>query len=279
MPAYLRSIEYRFESHQLPSQLRMHLIGYLGYLYEYYFTRLHTTENIFRLIVWFANEEKNKKVPYNIGYVGNVYQSLCVDDMSSLDDRMYQRYFLDRFQEAILYTAQLYNWSTENFDSAYQRILDNNFEFRDYWGKVYKSPDKQWKARIYFEHDWQRGTYVRFENTKTAQVFVHRFEASGWIALFKGIGNCFWKSNELFCVYLYNQRDYWDITVNGQVEFHYPTAERGEVHGQYNLGKIYMEGDMLDNDLTKAKYWIEKAASQNFERAVWLLEKWDSMNK
>lgn len=70
-----------------------------------------------------------------------------------------------------------------------------------------------------------------------------------------------------------NQRDYWEYHSETQaVEFHYPRAERGDAHGQYDLGVMYQKGQGVLQDSELSLYWLKKAAAQGYSRAIKLLE-------
>ena len=58
-----------------------------------------------------------------------------------------------------------------------------------------------------------------------------------------------------------------------QIDFLYAPAEEGNPHGQYQLGKMYLDGDQwVAVDPVKARYWLVKSADQGFARAKRLLE-------
>jgi TPR repeat protein len=60
---------------------------------------------------------------------------------------------------------------------------------------------------------------------------------------------------------------------NERLTFHFPRAEKGDAHGQYELAIMYLNGRTVERDAEQAVYWLEKSATQNFRRAVRLLEK------
>lgn len=60
-----------------------------------------------------------------------------------------------------------------------------------------------------------------------------------------------------------------DITVNPQlgIEFCTKSAMQGNALGQMLLGSFYARGEGVEKDLTKATYWLRKAAEQGNEQA------------
>jgi TPR repeat protein len=71
-----------------------------------------------------------------------------------------------------------------------------------------------------------------------------------------------------------NKRDYWIYrTDNNLLSFYFHRAESGQAHGQYELGKMYLNGwDKHSPDLQMAKYWLGKSAEQGYSRAVKIIE-------
>ncbi|MBE2983209.1 SEL1-like repeat protein, partial [Enterobacter hormaechei] len=48
-------------------------------------------------------------------------------------------------------------------------------------------------------------------------------------------------------------------------------ASRGDVEAQTSLGIIYLNGDGVEKDYSKAKLWLEKAAGHNNQNALYSL--------
>jgi len=50
-----------------------------------------------------------------------------------------------------------------------------------------------------------------------------------------------------------------------------PLADRGDAEAQYNIGLMYLRGDGVSQDLQEAKNWLERAASNGHQKALWEL--------
>ncbi|WP_321864606.1 hypothetical protein [Pseudomonas paraveronii] len=52
-----------------------------------------------------------------------------------------------------------------------------------------------------------------------------------------------WVDDQTIRLFQVNKRDYWEIdTTSKEVRFHFPRAESGDAHGQFDLGKMYVDG-------------------------------------
>ncbi|MCL1853876.1 MAG: SEL1-like repeat protein, partial [Peptococcaceae bacterium] len=95
------------------------------------------------------------------------------------------------------------------------------------------------------------------------------------LGLFESLlGELMWQDNDTVLLYQKNKRDYWEIdTEKDTVVFHYPRAEKGDPHGQYDYAKMYIDGWLVAQDFDMAVQWLKKSAAQGFGRAVKLLNR------
>ncbi|MGU3685188.1 hypothetical protein [Citrobacter portucalensis] len=53
------------------------------------------------------------------------------------------------------------------------------------------------------------------------------------------------------------------------MDFHFERAEKGDAHGQYDLGIMYLHGNsFLIRDEKKACFWLNKAAENGYTKAL-----------
>ena len=55
------------------------------------------------------------------------------------------------------------------------------------------------------------------------------------------------------------------------VGWYYMAASQGDAAGQYNLARMYLEGNGIDKDQAKALYWFKRSADKKFLPAVKIL--------
>ncbi len=93
-------------------------------------------------------------------------------------------------------------------------------------------------------------------------------------AITHACGKLQWLDNGHVRLWQENQRDYWDYDVEaGSASYHYPRAERGDPHGEYDLAQMYFKGYIVDQDEAQGLYWLRRSADHDFGRAKKLLKK------
>lgn len=67
--------------------------------------------------------------------------------------------------------------------------------------------------------------------------------------------------------------DYWICTADGEVEFHYPRAERGDPHGEYDLGRMYYDGALTHLGRDRGLALMRSAAAKGYKHAAVFLDR------
>ena len=160
--------------------------------------------------------------------------------------------------------------------------------FREYYKKTIFSENKQYKARIYFEFDYERdGVYVDFSDKSNNYINRVQFTPSGYSIICQSVGGLEWIDNESVKVWNIqvpqigtdadsNRKNYWIIRTSGEVEFRNIYADENDPHALYQLGLYYMEGTHILKNETKGRELIKKAADLRYKHATKWLEKNDS---
>lgn len=87
-------------------------------------------------------------------------------------------------------------------------------------------------------------------------------------ALEANVGDLSWTPAGQLRIEHRNGRDWWLVDPERRtITFGSPRAERGDPHGQFDLGMIYHRGVLVPRDVDLARYWLLRAADQNFTRA------------
>ena len=76
-----------------------------------------------------------------------------------------------------------------------------------------------------------------------------------------------------------NRRDHGSYDLLSEtVDFVYGPAQRGDPKGEYDLGRMYLDGFVVQKDPAAARHWISLSAAHGFERAKKHLEKLNSIS-
>ena len=159
--------------------------------------------------------------------------------------------------------------------------MENIASLRGHYKKAVFSPDRQYKAQIYFEHDCQgTGTYVDFIHNNGELLQRVQFTPRGWSVICKSVGDICWLDNETIKIYDIqvdrndknadcNTKYYWLISINGQVE--YDCRKADDPHLLFELGKKFYEGKTILENKEKGLSLIQQSAKLNYKHAKnWL---------
>jgi hypothetical protein len=195
---------------------------------------------------------------------------------SRLDVAGKKRFFLDSIWNALDRYADAYGWDRAHCRAVYQRVLDGGIVFDRWWGKPARARPRGRIAQAHVAYfDCIRLSLGAFtaERTLIAQVLIAVLPPTVG-AITAAIGKLEWPDGDRVRLWHSNARDYWDWHLaSGRVEFHYPRAERGDAHGEYDLGRMYLEGDLVAQDRAQAIAWLERSAAQGYKHAHQLLKK------
>lgn len=188
------------------------------------------------------------------------------------DSKQKMRILLDLVQGEILLLAERFGWSADPFRKVYNEILSREFHFDGYWGKPKKNASRSVEAQLYWHFFDAIHVYLELRSPEARRLpfltLAPAFGALNEVATLK------WEDDNLIKVLHSNKRDYWLIDVAaGEVEFHYPRAENGDPYGQYDLGMMYLNGNLVRQDKARALHWIRLAAQNNYNHAIKLLPK------
>lgn len=261
--------------------------SYLARMYEFYFPAKRTG-NVTALTVCLLDKipEQNSQI---------LLPSMTINTLinwtlfAQLTQKERPLYIIDLCQQAMIDLARNADWDLEPFETTYSKIKNNGGLFREHLKKPVYSPNKQLKAQIYFEDDYEKdGTYVDFTDKKGELIKRVQFTPRGYSVYCQDIGSIKWVDDsqvEIHYIqtpragldYQGNKRDYWIVKIDETVEFHYPRIEEDEPnpHGLFNLGVLYWNGKIIMQDKKKGFALIKKSAELKYKHA----QKWLEQNK
>jgi hypothetical protein len=166
-------------------------------------------------------------------------------------------------------------WDLDALEAVYRQVVDADYRFNGVWAKPKWNAGKTCAVGV----EWRTGRQLELGFTVTPKGGETRwapFLASriGLGKIDTAAGKLVWQDDRHALLWHSNKRDQWRIdTETLQVDFLYAPAEDGNPHGQYQLGKMYLDGNLwVPADPVKARYWLAKSADQGFARAKRLLE-------
>jgi hypothetical protein len=234
---------------------------HLPWMYERYATPI-PTDGVSKVNVSFMADASDVAPSACLGIV-ETKQHFDATQFQALALPEQQWYMLDRLHDAVRRCATHFGWSAEKLDDAVRRIVDENFHFSFFWKKPLTSPDRHWKVQAFVQGSWPaRIDLVFFDATMKERhrtLLTENADAPGVVGV----------SHK-------NGRDYWTCTPGGDLQFHYPRAEQGDPHGEYDLGRMYFDGLWILPDRERGMALIRSAAEQRFAHAIRFLANLDA---
>ncbi len=279
MAKYLRYIAFDFRNADgirwaQPAEFNSAVskVSHLGWMYEHYATPL-PSGGVAKVNVAFTTTELNDEL-YEVLGIAEVYERFDAAHFLSLSPKKRQLYFLDRLHAALLRCAKQFGWDPSRLDATYQRILAEEFAFRFFWKKPLSSPNRQMKVQALIEvKSFPAHLYLIFFDRDMHEMgrTLLSVGTDGPGAVEFALGEIRWLDANTVRVQHQNGRDYWLCTTQGELEFHYRRAENGDRHGQYDLGRMYYDGQWVLKDQEMGLQWIQAAADQGYRHAIQFL--------
>lgn len=273
MAKYLRYIAVHDETLSPPEETDD--TAHLPWMYEQYATPV-LSNGISKVNVYFLPERPPETAPYDDGLgIAYVRHHFDRSQSASLSGTERKVYYLDRLHEAILRCARQFGWSEKHFSDARERMLADDLRFAFFWKKPLSSPDRSMKVQGFVEAGPRTRVWLVFMDrsgieTQRCLLTVRGTGSSDMGHLF---GEMRWTDAHTVQVTMKNGRDYWRCTADGLVEFHYPRAEGGDASGLYALGRMYMEGEIVLQDVERGMRLLREAAQKGDMHAQRYLER------
>ena len=245
---------------------------HLCWMYERYATPLRTT-GVAKVNICFTSAAPNP-APTEVDGVAEVYEYFDTVNFRSLPPGVQQRYYLDRFHAATIRCAVHFGWDAAPLERACQAILDAGFKLAFFCKKPVTGPDRRTKAQGFVEASRRTKVYVVFFDRNMREL---RRSLLAEVGTGSGIdehmlSKISWADVKTVRVEMKNGRDYWLCSIDGTVEFHYPRAEIGDRHAEYDLGKMYFDGAGVLPDRQRGLTLIRAAAAKGYNHAVRFLQ-------
>lgn len=177
--------------------------------------------------------------------------------------------FAKQLLEALIQFSDIYEVDKSHFVNCFETLKQKDFLFND---ELITTRKNKHTIKIVFECDTTYRIYLIDTISNSKILFLELPLGTKGLLKFY-IKKVKWTPSGQLLIYHSNNRDYWEYSpVTQELCFHYPRAESGDPHGQYDLGLMYQNGKGVLKDEEKSIYWLKKAAAQGYSRAIKKLE-------
>lgn len=251
--------------------------AYLSRMYEYYFRPIQTDGIVALTVCLVENLSECKQPDICVSYI-TVQNIIDLNKFAGLSCEAKSFYIIELCQDAIIKFVMQRQWDLTPFEATFEKMRNRRGLFREYWKKAITSPNKQIKARIYFEDDYDsNGVYADFVDRKGKLINRVKFAPQGYSIYCQDIGEIQWLDDSHIKIFYLSgcasqYRDYWVIELEGKVEFHYRAEDSdNNSHSLFSLGLLYWNGTKIMQDRDKGLELIRKSAELNYKHAqAWL---------
>ncbi len=270
MAKYLRYFAHDYGS-ELGRRLAEHGPVRAGYIFDLFQLELKKTPSreIAKLVVSFTDEASQHLVRDEQIDVLVARYFLDVDAYAKRTDQGRKRFFLSSIHETLLAFADDYGWDTAQCTEVYERILAEGIVFDRWWGKPvrHRGTSRTAQCHVAYEDNVVLSLGVRDKDGGLLRKTRLATLPATIGAVTNACGKLEWLDENHLRLWQENQRDHWDYDIEADAfEYHYPRAERGDPHGQYDFAQMYFRGYIVDHDEERGLIWLWRSAEQNFGR-------------
>lgn len=164
------------------------------------------------------------------------------------------------------------NFNQENIGkltSLKQDAVKTIFNFEGWLTSAKTNQSKDKKARAYFKYskNIEVGVYIYKKNQDEQKVILFYYPPS-LRSLQKLIAELSWENNDTLIVKRKDTNDFWRVdTRSNHADFIFSRAQENNPHGMYDLGLMYLEGDLVIANREKAITLLEKSYQLGYKKA------------
>lgn len=275
MAKYLRFIDYHFETVESRADDQQAVIGHapeswpLRWMYEHLATPL-PSGGVSKVNIDFT-EAATTGDPSEVLGIATIHQHFDTAHFYALSPRDRQSYFLERLHAAMLRCAEHFGWDPQRLVDAHRQIIERNYQFTCFWKKPLTSPDRRIKVQPFIDAStFPAHLYLIFFDSEMHELrrVLLSIGTDGPGVVEFVLGDIRWIDANTVRIQHQNERDYWLCTTDWDLQFFYPRADQGDPHGQYDLGRMYFDGQLILQDRARGLGLIQAAAKQGFKHAI-----------
>lgn len=182
----------------------------------------------------------------------------------------------DTIHAAFLNVCRHFQWDTAPARVAWRKITTAGYKAFERWKKPVWRKDRRQFAQAWWRYEDKITLGIDLQGETRGDIIFAVLPGLG--GLWDALGSLRWQNNHIVQLWRKNRRDYWSYDLlSERVEFVYGPAQRGDPKGEYDLGRMYLDGFVVQQDPAAAHYWISLSAAHGLERAKKHLEQLNSI--
>lgn len=207
-----------------------------------------------------------------------IYKYLDISEFVTKSEKEQWIDLCELLNDALKSVAKTYQVDLNGLDSVIASVIQKYGNFSGWIGAEKLNTNKTCGVRLYYRYgkSIEVGCHIRSMeegaegSASTIILFYHTPVLEPVLKLF---GKLTWDGNTKFIIPRKNTRDFWVVDVSERrVEFMFDRAIKGQPHGWYDLGLMYVNGVLVLPDNEKAKWCFEEALRLGYKKAEGALE-------
>jgi len=233
---------------------------------------------IAKIQVHFTENHRQEKQQETLIDIVLVYKYLDIQDFlrrSSVDKRIM---LAELVHDAMCAVACEHQVDPAILEPIRTKVVERLPNFKGWLTAEKFNASKECSARLYFNYgkSIEAGCDIRRPKSPVAKkdsdiiLFYHAPILEPVVKIFSKLS---WVDNSRVIVPRKGTADFWRIDVDEEIsEFVFDRAISGQAHGLYDLGLMYLNGNLVLPDRKKAKLLLEEASRKGYKKADRILE-------
>lgn len=225
-------------------------------------------------IIWNSKESGNDNI-LNIAYVYAALDINAIIKKSSLQEQ--RKEYLQAIVNIIDAKIKMGEWIDNGFYKLARKMEEMNYCFSQVHFNTKRNKGNMGEAKVFFEYSDKVIVFLDIKHKNE----IYRYKLLEFVPAEGGVKDVMkfffasakWEGNTFLIIHS-NKRDYWKYDLEKkELDFVYPRAECGDLHGQFDLGMMYLQGRGVLKDEKKGFYWLKESEKGGYKRAIKMLNK------
>ncbi len=199
-----------------------------------------------------------------------VKRAIDVESIVGLAAQEQNARLLDIVVSELASLGERFGWDAQQASLSGERVRENGFVYRGQWMAKKRSPDRTRTAHLWVEYPSTIDIYLVIFDKLAGETRTLVCKGSGGFEFAKAAcAELHWLDATHVKIMQGNQRDYWRYDCSERkLQFHFPRAENGDPHGEYDLACLYLEGRFVEKDHERGLEWLRRSASKGYKHAA-----------
>lgn len=185
-----------------------------------------------------------------------------------------EKFILDLLHRELIDLSTRYGLEQKKIDEAAAVVVESGYIFDKRWGKACYSPTREYKAEVCVKYPRDIELHLRIiSGSNVIQSELLSVGTAGFASIKEAYSKMQWTGEHELRVFTGNARDFWNVRICEKPTFEYQRPESNDGAGEYILGRMYLEGRIVLQDLSLGEQLLTQSSKKGYKHAAKMLEK------